>query len=272
MNSYGNPLITYDEIVEALRAIIDCSKNNGYLDEYSFLNAKYDSVKNNPLQAEQEKALIKAIQSLEKTIEAANKVVRENLEKEIAEISATNIFTIPTKYKQNEESRKLASQDELVAKLQEMSLPLEVLSQPIEEEEKEETIEMFEEITDGFEEIIEEPAVEEEIEIKLEKPKKKIDIMSMELPEISLELTETEELEEEDTLENFKEDKTKIEAEEQLEDDNEDSEEEIEDPKVDTSKIELIKKALEKAKEKENEQLVKILEQQLIKEVEALKS
>ena len=41
--------------------------------------------------------------------------------------------------------------------------------------------------------------------------------------------------------------------------------------KVDLSRIQLIKKALEKAKEANNEQLIKVLETQLIKEVEALK-
>lgn len=271
MNNYGNPVVTYDEIVEALRAIIDCSKNNGYLDEYSFLNAKYDSVKNNPLQTEQEKALIKAIQSLEKTLEAANKVVRENLEKEIAEISATNIFTIPTQFKQTEESRKLASQDELIAKLQEMSLPLEVLSQ-VEEVEKETPIELFEEVEDVFEEVVEEEEQPEEetleVEETKEEPKKegktssKIDIMSMDLPDISIELPKP--TKQEEAKEKIIEDEEKVVEEEEIE--------QPEEKKIDTSKVELIKKALEKAKEKENEQLVKILEQQLKKEIEALKS
>lgn len=266
MNNYGNSIVTYDEIIEALRAIIDCSKNNGYLDEYSFLNAKYDSLKTNPLQTEQEKALIKAIQSIEKTIEAANKVVRENLVKELAEINATNIFTIPTQFKQTEESRKLASQDELIEKLHEMSLPLEVLSQ-VEEVEKEETIELFEEVEDVFEEVIDEEISDEEKPKKAEKVNSKIDIMSMGLPDISIELPETSENEE--SKEEIIEEEIIDEEEKVVE------EEEIEQPeekKIDTSKVELIKKALEKAKEKENEQLVKILEQQLKKEIEALKS
>ena len=40
---------------------------------------------------------------------------------------------------------------------------------------------------------------------------------------------------------------------------------------VDASKIQLIKKALDKAREKGNEQLVKVLEQQLLKELENIK-
>lgn len=279
MNSYGNPIVTYDEIVEALKAIIDCSKNNGYLDEYSFLNAKYDSVKSNPLQIEQEKALIKAIQSLEKTIDAANKVIREALEKEVAEISATNIFTIPTKYKQNEESRKLAAQDDLVIKLKEMSLPLEILSQNDEKEEL--IVEKIEESPSLFEEIEDEEAAEEELtelsKISLDKKDDdKIDIMSMDLPDLSNKTSKekdifdlTDDIEEKANIE--KEKKVEEVKAETVKSDDE-SEETNEDKKIDTSKVQLIKKALVKAKEKENEQLVKILEQQLIKEIEALKS
>ena len=128
MNNYSNPMVTYDEIVEALKAIIDCSKANGYLDDYGFLNVKYDSVKQNPIQKEQEQALLRALQSLEKTLAAANKVVRENLEKELAEITAVSIFTISATYEHSCEKRKLASQNDLVMKLKEMSLPLEILN------------------------------------------------------------------------------------------------------------------------------------------------
>lgn len=270
MNSYGNPVVTYDEVVEALKAIIDCSKNNGYLDEYSFLNAKYDSVKNNPLHAEQEKALIKAIQSLEKTIDTANKVIRETLEKEVAEINATNIFVIPTKYKQTEESRKLAAQDELVSKLQEMSLPLEVLLQLVEEVPKTKIIEeapsLFEEIED---EIVEE-VKEEELKKISKKSEDKIDIMAMELPDLTINLSVEEEKESFDSIDKKLEEKTEDEKVEEVKKEVVDVT--TEDKKIDTSKVQLIKKALEKAKEKENEQLVKILEQQLIKEIEALKS
>ena len=239
MNNYSNPMVTYDEIVDALRAIIDCSKANGYLEEYGFLNVKYDSLNQNPIQKEQEQALLKALQSLEKTINAANKVIRENLEKELAEIEAVNVFKISSTYEHSGEKRKLASQNELVMRLKEMSLPLEVLNKV---EQPKEEIETFEELPTGFEEITEEvePVVEtiEDVEVELEQP-------SMEEP-----TTEETIVEEEPVIE-------EVPKEEKVE--------------VESNKVQLIKKALEKAREKGNDQLVKVLEIQLSKELENLK-
>lgn len=249
MNNYSNPMVTYDEIVEALRAIIDCSKANGYLDDYGFLNVKYDSVKQNPIQKEQEQALLKALQSLEKTLMAANKVVRETLEKELSEITAVSMFTISANYEHSCEKRKLASQNDLVMKLKEMSLPLEILN-------KVEEIETVEELPVGFEEIIDDEEIETVEEIVDEEPEVEVE---------TVELDDTDEEEFDDV-----EDET-IEEETPVEEDDVEEKEEAPAKKVDTSKIQLIKKALEKAKEKGNDQLVKVLEQQLLKELENLK-
>ena len=249
MNNYSNPMVTYDEIVEALRAIIDCSKANGYLDDYGFLNVKYDSVKQNPIQKEQEQALLKALQSLEKTLMAANKVVRETLEKELLEITAVSMFTISANYEHSCEKRKLASQNDLVMKLKEMSLPLEILN-------KVEEIETVEELPVGFEEIIDDEEIETVEEIVDEEP------------EVEVETVELDDTDEEDF--DDVEDET-IEEETPVEEDEVEEKEEAPAPKVDTSKIQLIKKALDKAKEKGNDQLVKVLEQQLLKELENLK-
>ena len=254
MNNYSNPMVTYDEIVEALKAIIDCSKANGYLDDYGFLNVKYDSVKQIPIQKEQEQALLKALQSLEKTLAAANKVVRETLEKELAEITAVSMFTISANYEHSCEKRKLASQNDLVMKLKEMSLPLEIL-------EKVEEIETVEELPVGFEEIVDEEETEEESdeEVVPEEPE-------LEVESVELDMTDEEETTEEETVDE------KIEEEAPVEDKEEQVKEKTAPaPKVDASKIQLIKKALDKAREKGNEQLVKVLEQQLLKELENLK-
>ena len=254
MNNYSNPMVTYDEIVEALKAIIDCSKANGYLDDYGFLNVKYDSVKQNPIQKEQEQALLKALQSLEKTLAAANKVVRETLEKELAEISTVSMFTISANYEHSCEKRKLASQNDLVMKLKEMSLPLEIL-------EKIEEIETVEELPAGFEEIVDEEETEEESDEELVPEEPELEVESVEL-----DMTDEEETTEEETVDE------KIEEEAPVEDKEEQVEEKTAPaPKVDASKIQLIKKALDKAREKGNEQLVKVLEQQLLKELENLK-
>ena len=155
MNNYSNPMVTYNEIIEALKAILDCSRTNGYLDDYSFLNARYDVLNKSPLYEEQEQALIQAIQSLEKTIDAADKVIRENLKDVLNQIVTSNSFIIPTRYKKDEEYRKLAAQDEFVVKLKEMSLPLEVLSDvPVSEvPEKKESLDEIESLVEPFEEV-----------------------------------------------------------------------------------------------------------------------
>lgn len=248
MNNYSDPMVTYDEIVEALKAIIDCSKANGYLEEYGFLNVKYDSLKQNPIQEEQEQLLLNALQSLEKTINAANKVIRENLEKELAEINTVELFEFTANYEHSGEKRKLASQNDLVIRLKEMSLPLEVLNRI---ESSEENI-----LPNGFEEIIDEEEDETET---LEEP--------------IVEETNEEEFVEEDDDETEEVEETEDEVEETVEDEPEVDEEETEEeqPKVDTNKIQLIKKALDKAREKDNKQLVKVLELQLRKELENLK-
>ncbi len=343
MNNYGNPMVTYNEIIEALKAILDCSKTNGYLDEYNFLNVKYDVLNKSPLYEEQEQALIQAIQSLEKTIDAADKVIRENLKDILNEILTSNSFIVPTRYKKDEEYRKLAAQDEFVSKLKEMSLPLEVLSEvpnvPVVE--KVDSLDEIENLVTPFEEVeiasLDLPTLEEEpiediyysrtklgnvktafavTEEQYQKLKKSsIEEKELEdLPELVVGVTENvenkilEQEQEEEKVEDLnlsdisteaftldeapKENSVSVEVtddekkdsevvsekeEEKVENTKEESTE-IEDglsseqKKASLDRIKLIKKALDKAKEKENSQLVQILEQQLRKELEALKS
>lgn len=143
MNNYSDPMITYDEIVEALKAIVSCTKVNGYSEEYGFLNIKYDSLKQSPIQKEQEQALVQALQSLEKTIENANKVIREALEQEIERINSANSTKINALYVHDNVRRKLAAQTDLVMKLKRASLPIEVLKE----------VEEIKDLPDGLEEI-----------------------------------------------------------------------------------------------------------------------
>lgn len=363
MNTYSNPMVTYDEIVKALKAILDCSKANGYLDDYSVLNAKYDSMEKSPLQEEQEQALMKAIETLEKTVDEADKVIRVELEKEIKEIAASNMFVIPTKYLDGEERRKLAAQEEFVRKIQEVSLPFSILKNPPEYVKEEPVLEpkgfdLFEEIIDDEEgtpkkevpETKEEPKVDVQVEKEEsplemknefnfdfdfpmpsmpsleEKEEKKEEFSPLTKAEalaqetypsnigwkdtsnalaVSEEqyqklqnLEKTEEptvesvmdtspvLEDRDlTMEEIPIEKetvpakrpvgrpkgtTKVDAK-ATEKKVPRKKEETATQKVDLSRIQLIKKALDKAKEVNNEQLIKVLEQQLIKEVESLK-
>lgn len=320
MNNYSNPMVTYNEIIEALKAILDCSRTNGYLDDYSFLNARYDVLNKSPLYEEQEQALIQAIQSLEKTIDAADKVIRENLKDVLNQIVTSNSFIIPTRYKKDEEYRKLAAQDEFVVKLKEMSLPLEVLSDvPVSEvPDKKESLDEIESLVEPFEEVeiesLNVPASEEpEGDIYYSKGKlgnvKNAFAVTEEQYQKLKNVPATEEKQEEkqkegiESLDTLSSDVTEPQPEVKAEKENEDDyatselplekplpvetveeekvasepKEEAEQPsseqkKASLDRIKLIKKALDKAKEKENAQLIQILEQQLRKEVEALKS
>jgi len=281
MNDYGSPMVTYDEIVEALKAILDCSRNNGYLDEYSFLNAKYDTIKKNPLQIEKEQALINAIQSIEQALNEANENIRKTLEEEIEKINAVNVLTIPTDYAHTFELRKLAAQDEFVYKLTEMSLPLEVLTNHSEETKQIEALvdfaNVFEEIDDsgtvvGVLKSEEEPQIEEVEEEKVEPAKEKEEHFSIQfdsLPEVEETPAEVEPVEESST-EAAEESTEQVQPVKEVEEKPTEESEEQDDKKL--GKIKLIKKALEKAKEKKNDQLIKVLEQQLAKEVKNLKS
>ncbi len=335
MNNYSNPMVTYNEIIEALKAILDCSKTNGYLDEYNFLNARYDVLNKNPLYEEQEQALIQAIQSLEKTIDAADKVIRENLQNVLNEIVTSSSFIVPTRYKKDEEYRKLAAQDEFVAKLKEMSLPLEVLSQvTVPEAVVEEPLDEIENLVAPFEEVeieaLDIPSLDDEPEEDVYYSKVKLgnvknafavteeqyqklqqynskDEESFEglaeleaeasvlkeesedkevvtddeftISEIPTEIVSAEGLTTEDLPINEEKEETpkEVEVPEEKGEELPEKEEEketisLEQKKASLDRIKLIKKALDKAKEKENTQLVQILEQQLRKEVAALKS
>ena len=278
MNDYSSPMVTYDEIVEALKAILDCSRNNGYLDEYSFLNAKYDTIKKNPLQTEKEQALINAIQAIEIALNEANDKIRKNLEEDIEKINAVNILTIPTDYAHTFELRKLAAQEEFVYKLTEMSLPLEVLMNHSEEAKQIESLVDFANVFEEIEEsgIVtgipkdEEPGVDEKEEKVAEPTEEKEQTLSVQFDL----LADVEEKKNETVVE--EESKVALETEEASTEETpvvEEEAEEINEQEEKTlGKIKLIKKALEKAKEKKNEQLIKVLEQQLDKEINSLKS
>ncbi len=144
-------MTTYEEIVKALKAILECAKENGYLDDYSFLNAKWDTIEKSPLQEEQEKALMEAIVSLQHTIEDADTTIHEKLDKLLQEIAYAHMVRIPTKYKDGEELRKLAAQDMFIQKLQEISLPSDILMKV---PETEDTSSFDEEFSTLFEEIV----------------------------------------------------------------------------------------------------------------------
>lgn len=134
--NYNNPLVTYDEIIEAIRSIIECSLSSNYLDEYDYLNVKYESP--NKID-EEEKLLINAIKSLGKSIDTTAKIVRRGLEKDLKSYEE-NLLKIETEYLFGQEKRKLAAQDNFVSKLKEASLKIDTLFDKPTEDVKENNI------------------------------------------------------------------------------------------------------------------------------------
>lgn len=128
--NYNNPLVTYDEIIEAIKSIIECSLSSNYLDEYDYLNIKYESPSKID---EEEKLLINAIKSLGRSIDTTSKIVRRGLEKDLKSYEE-NLLKIETEYLFGQEKRKLAAQDTFITKLKEASLKIDSLfDKPAEE-------------------------------------------------------------------------------------------------------------------------------------------
>ncbi len=140
-HGYKNPLVTYEEIVEALKAIIECSLNNNYMDDFDYLNLKYESESSVRYEGAEERALYKAVKSLEKTIDSANKIIKDNLEQNLRELELSR-FTIHANYLIGQERRKLAASQSLVEKLANASIKLNtIFNISYEEEEKNTDIE-----------------------------------------------------------------------------------------------------------------------------------
>ncbi len=128
----GNPLITYDEIVDALKSILECSISGGYTDDLNYLNIKYEPSIKNKIDSEKEKKLYAAIKSLEKNIDIYSKVVRSNLERDLYGIDE-NIIKLDLNYLIGQERRRLSAQQFFVKKLKGASLKKSVLLNPVED-------------------------------------------------------------------------------------------------------------------------------------------
>ena len=133
MNS--NPLITYDEIVDALKSILECSISGGYTDDLNYLNIKYEPSIKSKIDIEKEKKLYTAIKSLEKNIDIYSKVVRSNLERDLYGIDE-NIIKLDLNYLIGQERRRLSAQQFFVKRLKGASLRKSVLLNPVEDVEE----------------------------------------------------------------------------------------------------------------------------------------
>lgn len=137
---YKNPLVTYEELVEAIKAIIECSLNNNYMDDFDYLNLKYESESSEQYEGAEERALYKAVKSLEKTIDSANKIIKDNLEQNLRELELSR-FTIHVNYLIGHERRKLAASPTLIEKLAKASINLNTIFNASYEEEKNDVLE-----------------------------------------------------------------------------------------------------------------------------------
>ena len=128
----NNPIVTFDEIVDALKSILECSISNEYTDDLNYLNVKYESSIKNKIDTEKEKALYDALKALEKNIDTYSKVIRNNLVNEVSNLDES-IIKIESKYLIGQERRKLSAQSFFVKKLSDLSLKSSILFNPIED-------------------------------------------------------------------------------------------------------------------------------------------
>lgn len=125
---YNNPLVTYDEIVEALKSIIECSLSSNYVDDFDYLNIKYESVSKNKIDEKNETLLFNSLKALEKSLDTSSKIIRNTLKRDIDDIEKY-IFKINSDYLIGQEKRKLAAQQNFVQKLRDASLKMDILYQ-----------------------------------------------------------------------------------------------------------------------------------------------
>ena len=122
----NNSVVTYDEIVEAIKSIIDCSINNDYENDFNYLNVKYESELDNKVDSNDEKLLYYSLLELKNRIEDESKIIRQALEEQL-ESSKSNIV-LNSEYILGYESRKLSANIDSINKLKEHSLDINVLN------------------------------------------------------------------------------------------------------------------------------------------------
>ena len=258
--SYSNPMVTYDEVVAAIESILEFSLNDGETDDVN-LDTKYETGITTKVDTDMDNALRGAIDALRKAIDTSNKVIRNNLDRELRLITH-NVIQMYADYTIGEEKRKLASSELFVERLRAASLTLEGAYSALKEEDIEDTDET------SFHKLIKDAIInfpdyfKEELEIA-----KAFEV------EQSIDVSDIEKHEEEPPIEEHSteppiETETKA-KEEPREDEEEDNQEERFE--VDMERIELLRKAIAKAEEKGNDKLVDMLEERLDKELGAEK-
>ena len=128
----NNPIVTFDEIVDALKSIVECSISNEYTDDLNYLNVRYESSIKSKVDNEKEKALYDALKSLQKSIDTSSKLIRNNLVNEVSNLD-NSIIKIESNYLIGQERRKLSAQQFFVKKISDSSLKKSILFNPVED-------------------------------------------------------------------------------------------------------------------------------------------
>ena len=121
----NNSIVTYDEIVDALKSIIECSINNDYEDDFDYLNVKYESSIDGRVDAKDDSILYHSLKELEKSIDESSKIIRKALEEQLINDS---IIKINSEYILGYENRVLSASMASIDKLKEASLDLNILN------------------------------------------------------------------------------------------------------------------------------------------------
>ena len=126
---YNNTLVIFDEIVEALKSIVECSMVR---DENEYFNNKYESETNNII-SEDEEILYNALKELKKTIDASARLFRTFIEDELSKISCDK-FKLSCNYLLGYEKRKLTAEKKSIELLKNASIGIESLYEVSEDE------------------------------------------------------------------------------------------------------------------------------------------
>lgn len=269
MSLYNNPLVTYDEIISAIMDIIDCSVNTTYLDD--ILTTKYES--SVEIEKNKDKILNEAIESLKEAINSSSVIIRKTLENKIGDNDKK--LTINCNYKIGKELRKLACPSTIIDKLEKASLDIsELYIIPSEDFEynkydKVDTNKVYsdferkavldfpsyfkEEISIAQEDNEEEELLDADLFNTME-----LNNLLTEIKRININTTPNSNIKKDSSLEN----EVKIIKEENKKEEKVD----LVDTKLYT-KLNLINKALKKAKETGNSKIVSYLEKELAREL-----
>lgn len=121
----NNSIVTYDEIVDAIKSIIECSINNDYENDFDYLNVKYESETENKIDSKNESLLYYSLKELEKNIDEASNIIRQALVEQLDD--NLDKIIIDSDYILGYENRKLSASLDSINKLKRESLNIDII-------------------------------------------------------------------------------------------------------------------------------------------------